>query len=202
MDRHVVLLGDSIFDNGVYVPGEDAVIQQLRTELPQDWNATLLARDGDVTADVCLQIVQLPGDASDLVISVGGNDALQNAGLLERATSAGEIPELVAPVIPRFRTDYCAMLDEVLEHKRNTVACTIYDQCPFPNWEWREHVPIALGMFNDCIRLEAERRGVQVIELRDICTDPEDFSDLSPIEPSSIGGIKIVSAIIRALSEQ
>ena len=49
-------LATRVFDNGVYVPGEDAVIEQLRTELPRDWHATLLARDGDVTADVCLQI--------------------------------------------------------------------------------------------------------------------------------------------------
>jgi hypothetical protein len=28
--KHVVLLGDSIFDNTVYVPGKPAVIEQLR----------------------------------------------------------------------------------------------------------------------------------------------------------------------------
>ncbi len=31
---HVVLLGDSIFDNGVYVPGGPDVVTQLRAELP------------------------------------------------------------------------------------------------------------------------------------------------------------------------
>ena len=74
--RHVVLLGDSIFDNGTYVPGEDAVIDQLRAELPNDWEATLLARDGDVVADVATQLMELPDSATDLVVSVGGNDAL------------------------------------------------------------------------------------------------------------------------------
>ena len=40
---HVVLLGDSIFDNALYVPGGPAVIDQLRRELPAGWSATLLA---------------------------------------------------------------------------------------------------------------------------------------------------------------
>ena len=31
---HVVLLGDSIFDNGRYVPGGPSVIEHLRKALP------------------------------------------------------------------------------------------------------------------------------------------------------------------------
>ena len=68
--------GDSIFDNGTYVPGEDSIIDQLRTEMPSSWQATLLAIDGDITADVVLQLNRMPHDATDIVISVGGNDAL------------------------------------------------------------------------------------------------------------------------------
>jgi hypothetical protein len=40
---HVVLLGDSIFDNARYVPGRPAVIEQVRQALPRHWQATLLA---------------------------------------------------------------------------------------------------------------------------------------------------------------
>ena len=44
---NVVLLGDSIFDNGVYVrPGPD-VAEQLRQDLPAGWTVTLRAVDGD-----------------------------------------------------------------------------------------------------------------------------------------------------------
>ena len=50
--NHAVLLGDSIFDNAAYVPGKPSVIEQLRISLPAGWKATLLAFDGDVTADV------------------------------------------------------------------------------------------------------------------------------------------------------
>ena len=73
---HLVLLGDSIFDNAIYVPDGPSVIDHLRTILPAEWRATLLANDGDVTADVEGQLLKLPADATHLIISVGGNDAL------------------------------------------------------------------------------------------------------------------------------
>jgi len=73
--KHVVLFGDSIFDNTVYVPGKPAAIEQLRNKLLPNWKATLLAVD-DVTEDVLKQTANLPGDTSHLTISCGGNDAL------------------------------------------------------------------------------------------------------------------------------
>lgn len=200
--RHIVLLGDSIFDNGVYVPGEPAVIDQLRLELPKSWQATLLARDGDVIADVTSQLDDLPSDATDLVVSVGGNDAIGHAHLLERAESANDLNGLLADVLPKFQQEYTAMLKELQQLGRSTLICTIYDQCPFAEPRWRELVPTALGVFNDCIEQEADRLSIPIIELRDICTDPEDYSGLSPIEPSSAGGMKIVSAILGQLDAE
>ena len=59
--NHVVLLGDSIFDNGVYVPGEPPVIDQVRERIADADSAILLAIDGDITLDVvCLR----PGNGS------------------------------------------------------------------------------------------------------------------------------------------
>lgn len=37
---HLVLLGDSIFDNAAYVPDGTPVIQHLRQIIPADWQAT------------------------------------------------------------------------------------------------------------------------------------------------------------------
>jgi hypothetical protein len=50
--NHVVLLGDSIFDNTAYVDGGPAVITQVQERLPPGWQATLLAVDGSITSDV------------------------------------------------------------------------------------------------------------------------------------------------------
>ena len=89
MAGHVVLLGDSIFDNGVYVPGEPDVVRQLRQLLPSAWQASLLAVDGAVTRSVERQLAGLPGDGSDLVVSVGGNEALGEAQLVGRYCRSG-----------------------------------------------------------------------------------------------------------------
>src|SRR5215218_670055 len=50
--NHVVLLGDSVFDNAAYVSGGPDVVTQLRGRLPSGWSATLAAVDGAVTASV------------------------------------------------------------------------------------------------------------------------------------------------------
>src|ERR1700761_5028124 len=83
---HVVLLGDSIFDNAAYVPDEPAVPEQLEQRLPKGWRVTLLAKDGAIARDVSNQLARLPDDASHLVVSVGGNDALEYVGILEETT--------------------------------------------------------------------------------------------------------------------
>ncbi|HUF12944.1 MAG TPA: hypothetical protein VMN78_07595 [Longimicrobiales bacterium] len=75
MRTHVVLLGDSIFDNASYVPGEPPVEAQLRAVMG-DASVTLVAVDGAVVTDVPSQLVRLPRQATHLVMSVGGNDAL------------------------------------------------------------------------------------------------------------------------------
>ena len=38
--KHIVLIGDSIFDNGGYVDESDSVIEQLNRKLPENTKAT------------------------------------------------------------------------------------------------------------------------------------------------------------------
>ena len=57
---HVVLLGDSIFNNAAYVQRGQEVIAQLRDRLPPGWSATLGAVDGAVIADVDRQFGRNP----------------------------------------------------------------------------------------------------------------------------------------------
>ena len=50
MSGHIILLGDSIFDNAAYVTGGRSVLSHLRRLLPDDWEATLLAVAGATIA--------------------------------------------------------------------------------------------------------------------------------------------------------
>jgi len=78
----VVLIGDSIFDNARYTSGQPDVISHVHGLIPAGWQATLLAVDGPTTNDIPAQLRRLPPDATHLVLSVGGNNAIMNADVL------------------------------------------------------------------------------------------------------------------------
>ena len=191
--EHVVLLGDSVLDNGAYVAGGPDVVAQLRPLLPEGWRATLLAVDGAVTSDVARQLGRLPPDASRLVLSVGGNDALRQAGVLdEGARSVAEALDRLAVIRERFWRDYATMLDGVLARGLPAAVCTIYDG-RLPDPRRRRLAAVALATLNDVITREAFSRGLMLLDLRLLLDEDADYAN--PIEPSTRGGAKIAAAI-------
>jgi GDSL-like lipase/acylhydrolase family protein len=196
MASHVALLGDSIFDNRSYTAGAPDVVTHLRDLLPAPWQATLCAVDGSTAADLADQLAEVPADASHVVISVGGNDALLNSDLLlTPVSSTAEALVLFGERLGRFEAAYRAAIDGALALRRDTTVCTIYNG----NLEAREAplARVALMMFNDVILRVAVERALRVIDLRLVCTEPADYAN--PIEPSGPGGRKIARAIARCL---
>lgn len=196
---HIVLLGDSIFDNAAYVNGGIDVISHLRNQIPADWKATLRAVDGSVTENVAKQILDLPSDATHLVVSIGGNDALQRADLLEaKARSAAEVLNLLADASEEFEFNYNRMLNAILSLSIPTALSTIYYP-RFPEPVIQRLTVTALTVFNDVIIRMAFRAGLPLLDLRLICERDEDYAN--PIEPSEEGGRKIVVAIVRLIRQ-
>jgi len=193
---HVVLLGDSIFDNQAYVPGCPDVVRQLGEELPAGWRATLLAVDGDTASGVLRQLRFLPEDATHLVVSAGGNDALGFAYLLDqRAGTVAEALGLLAGAQQHFAAGYSAMVEAVCSTGLPAAFCTIYDTPPSaPN---QAVIKTAVAVFNDCITRAAVTRSAALIDLRLICSEDGDYAN--PIEPSAQGGRKIAQAIAALL---
>jgi hypothetical protein len=192
----VVLLGDSVFDNRAYVrKGEPDVVAQVRGKLPLGWRATLLAVDGAVTTSVGAQLPKIPADASHLVLSIGGNDALGSSGILrENARSVAEVMTRIADIRDSFARSYRKMLDEVVKHRLPTAICTIYD-ARFPDPQEQRHVVAALSFLNDVITREVFSRNLSLIDLRLICNEDADYAN--PIEPSARGGDKIAAVIAK-----
>jgi hypothetical protein len=189
---HLVLLGDSILDNAAYVGGAPDVVRQLRDKLPMRWDATLLAADGSVTRGLIGQLARLPRDASHLVISAGGNDALGASHLLNQSVaSVAEALSLLETAQRRFASDYQAAIRAVMETGLPAACCTIYDTPP----SGRDHrlIRTALALFNDEISRTAFAAGAALIDLRLICSEDEDYANA--IEPSARGGEKIAKAI-------
>jgi hypothetical protein len=189
---HVVLLGDSILDNLAYLAGGPDVVNQLRGKLPFQWQSTLLALDGAVARDVPAQLSGLPANASHLVVSAGGNDALGASVLLGQSVgTVGEAVSLLETAQSGFARDYEAMAETVIDTGLPTAFCTVYDTPPSgPDYRI---VRTALAVFNDIVTRTAFRHGADLIDLRLICDEDEDYAN--PIEPSVAGGEKIASAI-------
>ena len=191
---HAILLGDSIFDNAAYVRGGPDVVRQLREKLPFQAKASLLAIDGDVTRGVLNQLRRLPADATHLVVSAGGNDALGASHILHQSVgSVAEAVSLLENAQSRFARDYAEMADAVLARGLPAAFCTIYDTPPSsPD---QRIIRTALAIFNDIITRAVFERGATLIDLRLICNEDGDYAN--PIEPSVAGGEKISAAINR-----
>ena len=195
-DGHVVLLGDSIFDNKPYVGNGPAVIDQVRNTLGVTWSAKLLAVDGSTTQDVIdEQIDKIPDSATHVIISSGGNDALQQQEILLRQVDiVSEALQMMNEIQRKFGKVYSQLIDAVLKKVDKVAVCTIYD----PNFDLapRQQASIAaLSLFNDRIMRVAFTRKLPVIDLRTLFDDRQDYAN--PIEPSSKGGQKIADQIAR-----
>jgi hypothetical protein len=197
--NHLILLGDSTFDNALYVAGGPDVRTLLQACLPDDWRVTLLAVDGDRTEDVAEQLQHVPHDASHLVVSVGGNDALDNLDFLTApAASVAAALQGLGQIARDFERAYQQMLQDVLQCQLPTALCTIY----YPRFDdaiLQRLAVTALTVFNDVIIRQACIAKLPLLDLRLICDDEEDYAN--PIEPSVVGGAKIATIIARLVQE-
>jgi len=197
--KHIVLLGDSIFDNKSYVDGGLDVISHLRQQIPDSWRVSLSAVDGSLVENVGEQVLALPGDATHLFVSVGGNDALLNADVLQlQVSSSAEVFDRLADLASAFEHHYRDMLRAILSLNKPTTVCTIY----YPRMRERFVQKIAvtaLSTFNDVIIKQAILAGVPLIDLRLVCNEDSDYAN--EIEPSEAGGKKIAKTILRVVNE-
>jgi len=193
--QHIVLLGDSIFDNAAYTSGAPDVATHLRTVVTDGWQVSLLAEDGAVIAGLDRQLREVPADASHLVVSIGGNDVLRNIDLLSlRVTSSSDALDAFGHRVATFERSYRQAITQAIAWGRSTTVCTIY------NGALEEHVGAArvgVAIFNDAILRAAVDLRVDALELRSICTEPADYAN--PIEPSGQGGLKIARGIAFAV---
>jgi lysophospholipase L1-like esterase len=192
---HIVLLGDSVFDNQPYVAPGRATIHELSARLPAGWQATLLARDGDRTNDVIPQLKRIPSSATHLVVSAGGNDALDQEPLLgQPAASVGDALFRLGSAAREFEADYRALLRALSTRALPVIICTIYNG-NFPNPQMQIVLSTALAAFNDAIIRAGWENRIPILDLRAVCNRPAHYAN--PIEPSTEGSIRIAEAILR-----
>ena len=201
LNRQLVLLGDSIIDNKTYVlDGEFSVLEhiQSKTETP----VTQLALDGATTDDVISnQINVIPFGTSHIVLSVGGNDLLNEIGFLmeDFKYTPNQVLERCQSLIAPIRQKYESIVSQLQTTSRaNLLLCTVYEG-NLDGSVMYDDIAISsramLSLFNDSVYKTHNLFGTDVLELRHIFTDKEDYAN--PIEPSHQGGEKLAEKLIR-----
>jgi lysophospholipase L1-like esterase len=198
---HVILLGDSVFDNGPYTGGKPDMPARLAETLPPDWRVTNAAVDGARIAEVAHQLADVDAavEPTHLLVSVGGNDALAYSEVLAAEVfTVGEALQRMRKVVRTFSEDYRRLLQHLAMRGLPVALCTIYEP-RFADRLTQEMAVAGLAHFNDVIQREAHARGLPLLDLRLVCTTDEDF--VLEIEPSAIGGARIAAAAAMLLRE-
>jgi len=197
---HVVLMGDSILDCKHYTKNDPDVAQRVYEELGEDWKVTLTAVDGATTRSLGWQMKDIPSDATRIILSIGGNDAMGESGILTDKREMRIVDSLYELALMRemFKYSYEDVVLPILELGIPVTVCTIYD-CDWSDAE-KDAILTALSLFNDVIIRFVDEHDLPVIDLRSLLTSPEDYE--LTIEPSAIGAAKIGARIGRHVLAQ
>jgi hypothetical protein len=197
---HIVLLGDSTFDNHAYVASGASTIAALEAQLPAGWSATLLAQDGSTIDEVTRQAMQLPSGASHLVVCTGMHDVLGDIGMLaERAETVADGLRTAGLVAGRFELRYWRMLRSLRSRGLPLAVCTIGNG-DFGDPHLQPVTTTALAIFNDAIIRSAWSAHAAIIDLRAACDEPEDYA--TETVPSARGSGKIAECLAKAIIDE
>ena len=152
--KHIVLLGDSIFDNCSYINSAELdVPNQLRSIVGHRARVTNLAVDGHKIGHVKSQLNKLPPSATNLFVSVGGNDGLGYLSIFNsHVNTVGEALQQMYRVGNNFKKRYSEMVDLVLSYNMPTAFCSIY----YPRFDSR-----SLGRIQDYMSVLSNGTEVQ-----------------------------------------
>ena len=189
----LALFGDSILDNAPYTGGHPDTTSHLQRILGEAWTVRRYARDGAVMRDIPQQLSESKERPTIGVLSVGGNDLTQHLGILDqRASNSGAVFDHLGKIVDGFEREYVRVAEQVKDKAQRTILCTIYEvQLEPAVLAQRARIPLAA--VNDRIIRTAAQFGVEVLELRLVCTEPTDF--VQQIEPSAHGAEKIARAV-------
>lgn len=191
--RFLALLGDSILDNVRYTRPEPDTAGHLRAMLGGEWAVELAAQDGATMDLLPPQLETLSRRADLAILSVGGNDAIGHLDILEpRASTTTQMLTLLQNIADDFEEEYRGVLEAVQARTERLIVCTIYEP-PLSHEDMARMARVPLAILNDRIIRAATRLGLDVLDLRTVCTSPSDF--VQEIEPSAQGAWKIAAAI-------
>ena len=181
---HIVLLGDSIFQNNNYVPKSKSVEYLLKEKLSIP--SLVLAQDNAIIYDIPKQYNSMPlnlnAKTTNLYISIGGNDLLN---LYEHNNTNNS--KLFNMVWEIYKKTILMLIDST---QCNIILTDIYFITD-PNYS--KYIPM-IKKWNSNLYQFADQHKLNVFKISKILTQPKDFTN--SIEPSVIGGNKMVNSFI------
>ena len=182
-----ILLGDSVLQNSAYVSDGKSVDELIKEK--KNGTTLCFARDNSIIVDIYEQVGKIPNNLNNntttLFLSIGGNDILNHYIDKENDTTETSILK------PMF-SSYKKLIEYIRSRFKNAniVLLDIY----YPeNMKYKQYHSI-IKEWNAMLYEYANKNNYSVLKISNILTRPDDFS--FGIEPSSVGGSKLVEAIL------
>ena len=186
----IILLGDSIFKNNLYVSNSNMSIEnQLMLHNP---NVINKSQDGAVIVDVFYQIENIPEKynkkTTNIYISAGGNDII-NYYLYKN------IPKSNIDTLDVIFKKYTRLINSLLVKfdKSSLFICDIY----YPKSNRYKSFHPLIKLWNQKLECLSQSKNITFVRISDEITSDDDLTH--EIEPSYKGGLKIVKKIINTI---
>jgi len=180
---YVVLIGDSILKNDMYVDMGDSVGEQLQI---RHGNVIILAEDGAIIKDLERQFKLIPNKAKSkntkIIISVGGNDLLNHYTFNDTAN--------LSYVDSLFNKYTSAINNMKNDSNSEIVLCNIY----YPRSKSIVRFYDIIELWNSKVKTYASNNGFVLINLDDKVDKKHHFTN--DIEPSKSGSKVICNSIL------
>jgi hypothetical protein len=210
--RNFILMGDSVLKNNIYVPKDENVTELLKKH---NINVVNIAENNAIISDVYNQISYIPDSLPNKIIflSIGGNDILyrmqkflsqieqqgQQGKLLQRNNNNLNGDRVRNRMVEELETIFSqyTVLVETVAHSEPDAQLYLFNLF-YPRYAENinaNHFRIVQTWNDMLFHYIVENPKLNMFRVSSILTKPEDF--VNGIEPSSIGGKKIVREMIK-----
>jgi hypothetical protein len=192
---HLVVLGDAIADlMSLREKGPSRVENLLLPQESRAWKLTMhtaeeIARGGD--------FFELPADASHVMISIEGNRAIEESGLLDnRPETYQQALVLLSLAADEYERQAERLIQVAKASNLPIVVCSMYPP-RYEDPDRQRAVCTALAVFNDRLVRRTFAARLPLVDLNLVCTEDADYAD--PIRLSKHGLRKASNVVLSAL---
>jgi len=192
--KHVVLLGDSVFKNNAFVNPSYAIEELLRKKTNDKVHC--LAKDGALIKDVYNQIDYIPYECNNkesiIFLSIGGNNLLKNNIRLHKSDTANDIFKTYKELVKKLKTSFS---------KCKLVLLNLYIPPNINKIKKNDYFVENIKIWNNKVYnyVTSNNNTFNLLKIDTLLYKPDDF--VSNYEPSIKGGYKIVNAVLRFINK-